>query len=73
MFPRDILPGLATIPLPEIARAAGCSKAYASDIRRGKWTPHISTWPALAHLVGIEVPCAASRNLAKPAEYRQRQ
>ena len=27
----------------EIAEAAGCSKAYASDIRRGKWTPHVST------------------------------
>ncbi|MGD0343619.1 MAG: CRISPR-associated endonuclease Cas1 [Acidimicrobiales bacterium] len=64
IFRRDILPGLATIPLAEIARAAGCSKAYASDIRRGKWTPHISTWPALAHLVRIEVTCAASGDLA---------
>jgi CRISPR-associated endonuclease Cas1 len=56
MFGRDILPGLATIPVAEIARTAGCSKAYASDIRRGKWTPHVSTWPKLAKLVAVEVP-----------------
>jgi hypothetical protein len=53
-FRRDILQGLATVPLAEIARAAGCSKAYASDIRRGKWTPHVSTWPALAELVNLD-------------------
>jgi hypothetical protein len=29
MFHRDIVPGLATVPLREIARAAGCSKAAA--------------------------------------------
>ncbi len=52
MFRRDIWPGLATIPLAEIARAAECSKASASDIRRGKRTPHVSTWPALATLSG---------------------
>ena len=38
------------MPLSEIAGAAGCSKASASDIRRGKWTPHVSTWQALARL-----------------------
>ncbi len=38
--------------LSEIAEAAGCSKAYASDIRRRKWTPHVSTWRALADLLG---------------------
>ncbi len=41
--------------LSEIAEAAGCSKAYASDIRRGKWTPHVSTWPALEELVGVKI------------------
>ena len=39
-FRRDVLPRLATMKLPEIVEAAGCSKASASDIRRGKWTPH---------------------------------
>jgi transcriptional regulator with XRE-family HTH domain len=53
LFRRDILPRLATVKLAEIAEAAGCSKAYASDIRRGKWTPHVSTWSELARLVGV--------------------
>jgi hypothetical protein len=41
------------VKLSEIAETAGCSKAFASDIRRGKWTPHVSTWAALADLVGV--------------------
>jgi hypothetical protein len=41
------------VKLAEIAEAAGCSKAYASDIRRGKWTPHVSTWGALGELVHV--------------------
>jgi transcriptional regulator with XRE-family HTH domain len=53
LFRREILPRLTQVKLSEIAEAAGCSKAYASDIRRGKWTPHVSTWVALAKLVGI--------------------
>jgi CRISPR-associated endonuclease Cas1 len=51
LFRREILPRLASVKLSEIAEAAACSKAYASDIRRGKWTPHVSTWAALAALV----------------------
>lgn len=34
----------------------GCSKSYASDIRQGKWTPHVRTRPALARLVGANPP-----------------
>ena len=52
LFRREILPRLAAVKLTEIAEAAGCSKAYASDIRRGKWTPHLSTWAALAASAG---------------------
>jgi CRISPR-associated endonuclease Cas1 len=55
LFRREILPRLALVKLSEIAEAAGCSKAYASDIRRGKWTPHVSTWGALAALAGADV------------------
>jgi len=51
VFRRVILPGLATVKLSEIVEATGMSKASASDIRRGKWTPHVSTWAALADLV----------------------
>jgi len=55
LFRREILPRLASVGLAEIIAAAGCSKASASDIRRGKRTPHVSTWSALARLAGVEV------------------
>jgi hypothetical protein len=55
LFRRETLPKLATVKLPEIAEAAGYSKAYASDIRRGKWTPHVSTWPPSAVLVEADL------------------
>jgi hypothetical protein len=42
------LPRLGTVPLAEIMAAAGCCKASVSDYRRGKRTPHVSTWAALA-------------------------
>ena len=48
----------------EIAEAAEYSKAHASDIRRKTWTPHVSTWLALARLVNIAIaarPFASSR------------
>ncbi len=61
LFRRDILPWLATVKLSEIVEAAGCSKASASDIRRGKWTPHVSTWEALAALVGVMQPARYAR------------
>jgi hypothetical protein len=44
LFRREILPRLGTVPLAEIMAVAGCSKASASDYRRGKRTPHVSTW-----------------------------
>ncbi len=56
LFRREILPRLGSVPLAEIVAAAGCSKASASDIRRGKWTPHVSTWGALGVLVGMTQP-----------------
>ena len=42
LFRREILPRLGIVPLAEIMEAAGCSKASASDYRRGKRTPHVS-------------------------------
>jgi hypothetical protein len=59
-FRREILPRLGTVKLAQIAEAAGCSKAYASDILRGKWTPHVSTWARLARLVEVELERSAS-------------
>ena len=31
------------------------SKGYASTIRKGTYVPHVSTWPALAQLAGMEI------------------
>jgi hypothetical protein len=43
MFRRHVWPRLAAVPLAQIIEAIGCSKASASDYRRGKRTPHVST------------------------------
>jgi transcriptional regulator with XRE-family HTH domain len=61
-FRRDVLPRLAGVKLAEIAEATGLSKSYASQIRAGKFTPHVSTWAALAELAGVDVlePTASS-------------
>jgi hypothetical protein len=55
MFRRDILRGLATVKLSEITATTGLSKSSASQVRAGKWTPHVSTWPALAELAGVKL------------------
>ena len=55
LFRRDILPRLQSVKLSDIAEAAGCCKASASDIRRGKWAPHVSAWPALAAMVDLDL------------------
>jgi hypothetical protein len=56
LFRREILPRLGGVPLAVIVNAIGCSKA--SDIRRGKRTPHVSTWSKLAALASAEVEFA---------------
>jgi hypothetical protein len=48
----------------DIAEAAGCSKASASDIRRGKWAPHVSTWTALGELVAFRTQRRRSADMA---------
>jgi len=64
LFRREILPRLATVKLMDIAEAAGCSKASASDIRRGKWAPHVSTWTALGELVAFRTQRRRSADMA---------
>jgi len=56
LFRREILPRLQGVKLADIMAASGMSKGFASDIRRGRYMPHVSTWRALAELVGIPVP-----------------
>jgi hypothetical protein len=55
-----IWPKLGSVKFAEIMEATGYSKGYCSTIRAGKWTPHVSTWPALAELVGL-TPATFSR------------
>lgn len=54
-YREEVLPRLAEVKLAEIMAATGCSKGYASTIRKGTYVPHISTWPALAKLAGVEM------------------
>ena len=68
LFRRDILSRLATIKLSEIAEAVACSKASASDIRRGKWTPYVSTLEVLARLVGVEIIATTPPDGIDPAD-----
>jgi hypothetical protein len=55
LFRRDILPRLSTAKLSEIVEATGMSKAFASQVRAGKFAPHVSTWRALAELAGVKL------------------
>ncbi|MHB8457481.1 MAG: hypothetical protein ACYDBS_07320, partial [Acidimicrobiales bacterium] len=54
LFRRDILPRLVSVKLSEIVEATGMSKAFASQVRAGKFTPHVSTWQAFGELVGLD-------------------
>ncbi len=47
-FARDVLPGLAEVPLSVIQKATGISEAGCSRIRSGKLTPHARHWAPLA-------------------------
>jgi hypothetical protein len=70
-FHHDVLPRLTSVKLSEIAEAARRSKVYASDIRRGKWTPNLSTWAALAQLAEVvNDRCGEWRTWAVRAEPR---
>jgi CRISPR associated protein Cas1 len=53
-YRRDIWPKLARVTLAQLVEATGYSKGYCSNIRAGKWTPHVSTSAALAKLVGLD-------------------
>lgn len=48
--------------LTEIMEATGFGKGYCSTIRAGTLSPHVSTGPSLARLVGLEVGAFAGPN-----------
>jgi hypothetical protein len=60
LYRERIWPRLGAVKLTEIMEATGYSKGHCSTIRAGKFQPHISTWPALANLVGLDVAGLAS-------------
>ena len=55
LYRERIWPRLGAVKLAEIMEATGYSKGHCSTIRAGTWTPHVSTWPALASLVGLDL------------------
>ena len=65
LFRREILPGLQDVTLSRIMEAAGISKAFASDVRRGKYVPHVSTWDALTELVRAPLEDSALKGICK--------
>ena len=50
-FQERIQPRLSVIPLVELMRATGLSKAQCSMIRRGLRAPHPKHWAALTTLI----------------------
>lgn len=66
IYRERIWPRLAAVKLVDIMEATGYSKGHCSTIRAGTWTPHVSTWPALARLVGLDMP-GTSEPLARVA------
>lgn len=50
-FEAETLPKLASVTIPTIQKAIGCSPRYASLIRRGLYIPHPMHYDALGGLV----------------------
>ncbi len=55
IYREHIWPRLKAMKLADIMEATGYSKGHCSTIRRGAWAPHVSTWLALAVLVGLDL------------------
>jgi hypothetical protein len=51
LFTREIPPALGIVTLTKIEAALGCSRRYASMMRRGDYTPHPKHYAALVALV----------------------
>jgi CRISPR/Cas system-associated endonuclease Cas1 len=48
-----ILPRLAGITIPTLARTMKVTEPYAAEVRKGRHVPHPMHWQALAELVGV--------------------
>lgn len=51
-FERDILPGLAAVPVHDLVEATGLSEAYCRKIKRGLVVPHPMWWEQMRRLSG---------------------
>ena len=68
IYRKHIWPKLADVKLIDIMEATGYSKGYCSTIRSGRWAPHVSTWPALANLVGLDMANLSDHQPSSPPE-----
>jgi CRISPR-associated endonuclease Cas1 len=48
-----ILPRLAQVTVPTLARTMNVTEPYAAEVRKGRHVPHPMHWTALAKLVGV--------------------
>jgi CRISPR-associated endonuclease Cas1 len=55
LFQERILPKLTGIRLALLSEVTGISIGHCSEMRRGQYVPNVSTWPALAELVGVDI------------------
>jgi CRISPR-associated endonuclease Cas1 len=55
-FAELVVPRLANVTLPAIAKATGMSTSAAAKVRAGRRVPHPRHWPVLAELAGIALP-----------------
>jgi len=51
-----ILPKLATVTVPALARTMNVTEPYAAEVRKGRHVPHPMHWQALAAVVGVTTP-----------------
>jgi ribosomal protein L37E len=60
-----ILPRLATITVPTLARTMNVTEPYAEEVRKGRHVPHPMHWQGLAELVGVSSPTYAETDTAR--------
>jgi CRISPR-associated endonuclease Cas1 len=63
VYHRDILPGLAKVPLKVLVLATGLSKSSCSLIRRGKVVPHSRHWRPLRKLTRTQLDLVPKQSI----------
>jgi len=66
-----ILPRLAQVTVPILARTMNVTEPYAAEVRKGRHAPHPMHWQALAQLVGVSSSLwRAGRRRPHPRHWR---